>query len=116
MKNKTKYYSINGILSFSITGPGKKVDYVHKQYSYFLSDKPLDKVDIEVRVGSFDEKKIVGDEYQVVNRKYKIHEDAIFAEDSYKVAKWKFLIEGLRKEKTTVYFDGNYWGYYILYL
>ena len=115
MNKKKRYYSVNGILSFSVFGPGKKVDYVHKQYSYFQVDKSIEKVDIEVRVGAFDENRIVGDEFQVVNRKYKVHGDAIFAEDSYKVAKWKFLILGLKKEKTTILFDGNYWGYYILY-
>ena len=115
MKRKIRYYSVNGILSFSVSGPGKKVDYVHKQYSYFQVDKPIDNVDIEVRVGAFESNTIVSDEFQVVNRKYRVHEDAIFAEDSYKVARWKFLIQGLRAKTTIVYFDGNYWGYYILY-
>lgn len=112
---KKQYYSINGLVTFSISGPGKKVDYVNRQYSYFQCKEPMKNVDIEVEVGDFNMEETMGNEYEVVNRKYKVCRDAIFAEDSYKVAKWKFLITGLSKEKTTIYFDGNYWGYYILY-
>lgn len=112
---KIQYYSINELVTFSISGPGKKVDYVNRQYSYFQCKEPLKSVDIEVRVGGFDENIILGNEYEVVNRKYRVCGDAIYAEDSYKVARWKFLIAGLRKEKTTIFFEGNYWGYYILY-
>ncbi len=112
---KKRFYNINNLMTFSVVGPGKKVDYVHRQYSYFQCKKPVDNVDIEVRVGRFDENKIMGNEYEVVNRKYRVRGDTIFAEDSYKAAKWKFLIAGLQKRKTQIFFDGNYWGYYILY-
>lgn len=112
MKN---YYKIHDIITFSVSGPGKKMDYVNRQYSYFLAKQSLSKVDIEVKIGKFDEQKILRGNYEIVNRKYKIQGDTIYAEDSYKVAKWKFLIKDLYKENTQIYFDGNYWGYYILY-
>lgn len=114
-KLKTRYYSVNGIITFSVKGPGKKVDYVDRQYSYFRVERPAKAVDIEVRVGSFNCEEIIGSDFEVVNRKYKVCKDCTFAEDSYKVARWKFLIKGLYSRRTKIYFDGNYWGYYILY-
>ena len=112
---KKRFYNINNLITFSVFGPGKKVDYVHRQYSYFFVKKPIRDVDIEIKVGPFDEKKILRGGFDVVNRKYRVCKDAIFANDSYKVARWKFLITGLKKERTRIYFCGNYWGYYILY-
>ena len=55
------------------------------------------------------------EQYEVVNRKYHIYKDAIYAEDSYKVAKFKFMVCGLDTATTQIYFDGNFWAYYILY-
>lgn len=109
------YYNINNLVKFSINGSKAKLDYINRQYSYFKVDEPLNNVDIEVFVGKFDEKVHLKNEYEVVNRKYKIYQDCIFAEDSYKVAKWKFMIKDLNKRKTQIFFDGNYWAYYILY-
>lgn len=114
-KTEKRYYDINGLVSFSIEGTTSKVDYVHRQYSYFLVDKEPEKIDIEISVGKFNEQEFLSKQYEVVNRKYKIAGDCIFAEDTYKVAKWKFMIADLCADKTKIYFDGNYWGYYILY-
>lgn len=111
-----RYYNINNLLSFSVRGGEKsKLDYIHRQYSYFRTEKPIKDVDIEIHVGGFDVDRVFGRSYEVVNRKYRIYKDAIYAEDSYKVAKFQFLIAGLHKERTKIYFDGNFWGYYILY-
>lgn len=106
------YYNLNGLLTFSVEGKHKKLDYVNKQYCYFKTETPIDDVDLEVRIGHFDK---ISAPYHIVNRKYYVNEKCIYAEDSYKVAKWKFMIEELNGEKTRVFFDGNYWGYYILY-
>lgn len=112
---KTMYYDINGLMCFSIEGTRSKLNYVNRQYSYFRVKKLNRKADIEVHVGKFNEKEFLSTQYEVVNRKYKVFKDCIFAEDKYKIAKWKFMIKGLYADKTEVYFDGNYWGYYILY-
>lgn len=105
------YYNLNGLLSFSIDATRKKLDYINKQYSYFKCD-PTENVDLEIIVGDFTPPTKA---YSVVNRKYKISGDAIWCEDTYKVAKWKFMIEGLKTDHTKVYFTGNFWSYYILY-
>lgn len=109
------YYSINDLVTFSIEGTQAKLDYIDRQYSYFKVSNPIETTDIEVKVGKFDENEFLNTEYEVVNRKYKVYDDCIFASDTYKIAKWKFMIKGLYKDKTEIYFDGNYWGYYILY-
>lgn len=96
-------------MTFSIQGTKSKLDYINRQYSYFLADKIIQDVDIEVYVGKFNEASFLKD-YEVVNRKYKVCKDSIFAEDTYKVAKRKFMIKGLYEKKTIIYFDGNYWG------
>ena len=96
-------------------GQKSKLDYVNRQYSYFRQDEPIESVDIEAYVGAFNADEILKEKYEVVNRKYRIYKDAIYSEDTYKVAKFKFMIVGLNKSTTKIYFDGNYWGYYILY-
>lgn len=108
MKN---YYDLNGLLTFSIDATKKKLKYIDRQYCYFRT-KAIENVDLEIKVGDFDSIDIP---FSIVNRKYLVNEDCIFGEDSYKVAKWKFLIKGLKNQHTTVYFSGNYWSYYILY-
>lgn len=105
------YYNLNGLLTFSIEAERKKLEYINKQYSYFRCDK-IDDANIEIIVGSYEPPK---SGYSVVNRKYKVLGDAIWASDSYKVAKWSFMIENLREKNTKVYFSGNFWSYYILY-
>lgn len=109
------YYNINDLMTFSIEGTKAKLDYVNRQYSYFKVDSLQREPDIIVKVGPFNENDYLNDEYEIVNRKYKVSGDCIFAEDKYKVAKFKFLIQDLYKKQTHIYFDGNYWGYYILY-
>lgn len=92
-----------------------KLDYINRQYSYFRQEEPIEDTDIDVHVGAFDANRILSESYEVVNRKYRIYKDAIYSEDSYKVAKFRFMIVGLDFARTDIYFDGNYWGYYILY-
>lgn len=106
------YYNLNGLLTFSIDAHKKKLDYINRQYCYFKQDSEIKNVDMEVIVGPFDK---IRPPYQVVNRKYFVTQDCIYAEDSYKVARWRFMIEGLKEKKTRIYFDGNFWSYYILY-
>ena len=109
MKN---YYNLHGLLSFSIEGPKDKLDYINRQYCYFRSEEPLEAVDIEVTVGRVPE---ISAPYDIVNRMYMVNRRQIYAKDAYKVARWEFMIEGLEDERTKVYFDGNFWSYYILY-
>lgn len=109
------YYNINNLVTFSIQGSKSKLNYINRQYSYFLVEEPINNVDIEVFVGEFKENKYLYEDYEVVNRKYRIYQDCIFAKDSYKVAKWKFMIKDLYQDTTKIFFNGNYWAYYILY-
>ena len=106
------YYNLNGLLTFSIDANKKKLDYINNQYSYFRCDEKIDDVDIAIVVAPF---QTPDTGYSVINRKYHVKGDCIWAEDSYKVAKWKFMIDGLKAETTKVYFEGNFWSYYILY-
>lgn len=109
------YYQIGSLFAFSIEGSRKKVLYVDRQYQYFRCEKPSIPIELEVEVGSFPTLSETTSDYRVVNRKYYLSDKKIFAEDSYKIAKWKFMIDGLDEPVTHIFFDGNYWSYYILY-
>lgn len=110
-----KYYSVHGLITFSIEGNAKAVEHLCRQCEYFISSTPIDNVDIEIHIGAF--KSIVDKKgkYSIVNRKYYVGDNIVFAEDMYKTARWRLQIENLDAEQTKFYFDGNDWTKYILH-
>lgn len=114
-QTEKRYFSIHGLVSFSIEGEKNKIDYLCRQCEYFLVPGPLDNVNIKIYIGPF--KSIVDQSqtYRIVNRKYYVGEAVIFAEDIYKTARWRLQIEDLDGVQTKFYFDGNGWTKYILH-
>ena len=109
------YYDIHGLLSFSIEGEEAKVKHLCEQCDFFRSDRKLENVDLQIKIGPFvsivDRKAV----YRIINRKYCVGENVIFAKDRYKTAHWKLQLENLNEKCTTFYFDGNSWTKYILH-
>lgn len=110
-----KYYNIHGLLSMLIEGDEKAIDHLCKQCEYFAVAEEYSAPELEIRLGAFEPFTGNGKPYDIVNRKYYVGEDVIYAEDTYKTAHWKLQISGLDSERTTLYFDGNGWTKYILH-
>lgn len=117
MKNEyvKRYYNVHNLISFSVEGNVKAVEHLCGQCEYFASDRVIDDVDLMISIGSFESIVDKKYEYVIVNRKYFVGNRVIFAEDTYKTAKWRLQIEDLDAKPTKFYFDGNGWTKYILH-
>lgn len=110
-----KYYNVHGLISFSIEGSEKSIEYLCSQCNYFVSDETIEHEDIVIKIGAFESLVDQKCSYHIINRKYYVGENAVFANDMYKTARWRMQIEDLDGEQTRFYFDGNGWTKYILH-
>ena len=109
-----RYYDIHGLLKFTIEGDEEKIAYLCAQCAYFLSDAPFEDSDLDIKIGPFEDDASRKD-CRIVNRKYYVGENSVYAEDSYKTARWKLRLEDLDGKTTRLLFDGNGWTKYILH-
>lgn len=100
------YFQLHDFFSFSVEGEPSRVARYLSEFAFFqVPNRPEGPLAIEVVVNDF--------QYSpptnaiTVNKKFTVSEDCLYAEDSYKVARWKIKIVGLDAETTKVQVYGN---------
>ena len=99
------YFKLHDFLCFSIEGEGSRLAKFIKEFEFYRVTEPVQSPDVAIVLADF--RYHPGKNARTVNKKFIVDDDAVFAEDGYKVARWKVRISGLESETTTVQLYGN---------
>jgi hypothetical protein len=102
---ETLFFSFHDLAAMAVTGSGTALAKFRKEFEYHRVEKLDGDPDIEVVLGDFAFQAKSGT--RIVDKRYHLTEDAVYAEDGYKVARWKVMIEGLERKTTRVRLAGN---------
>lgn len=99
-------YSIHDKLRILLRGPAHQFMKVDKEYAYYRSaDAGEGEPDIVFDMHRFAPPTFPG--AQTVDKKYLVGDEAIYARDGYKIARWAVQLRGLGEGPTEVRFAGN---------
>jgi len=113
MTGVTKYYSVHDFMHFAIvdrSGYFNRIfDSFGTHYSNFKSERSIERCDLIIEIGRF--KPDTETTYSVGDGKYLFGEDYLYiGKESYKGAKWRFQVQGLRGQKTVAKIHCNMTG------
>lgn len=96
-------FDIHGLFRFKATGTNERLlNILNRNYSYFKTDEDI-KSDLNIILSDFEP--VDGNSF-IVDHKYIINSDSIFAKDSHKTVRWQFLLRDL-EDTATLHFSGN---------
>jgi len=114
MSEKVAYFNIHDLLKIAIKTYEKKfhrvINRVKLEYELFACEEfnKSDDVDINVFIGRIAKNRLIN--FVKIDNKFLVSNDWIYLEDSYKIAKWKILIEGINSDKINIIIEPNFFA------
>lgn len=107
-------YNIHDILKFKIINNDIRLnrlfDNISSEYKNFESDDCCDS-DLIFHLGDFSPS---NQGCRILDNEYYVKEDYFYCKDSYKIAKWKFEMQGFEKGVTDIRISTNLFGYMVI--